>query len=97
MPELPDAEIFRAIVDQLDTAVYLVDRERKIMYWNRGAETVTGYLSQYVVGRTCRDNILVHCDDHNTQLCSADCPLPVFMWLSSIFTTSVPVHCCISS
>jgi PAS domain S-box-containing protein len=75
MPEFPLAEIFRAVVDHLDTGVYVVDRERKILYWNRGAEAVTGYLSQEMVGRVCGDNLLVHCDAHDNELCSADCPV----------------------
>jgi PAS domain S-box-containing protein len=52
-------KIFRRIVDQLDVGVYIVDRARKIQYWNRGAEGLTGFLAQDVVGRFCRDNILV--------------------------------------
>jgi diguanylate cyclase (GGDEF)-like protein/PAS domain S-box-containing protein len=55
--------------------VYVVDRERKILYWNRGAEAVTGYLSQEMVGRVCGDTLLVHCDEQDNELCSADCPV----------------------
>lgn len=75
MPRFPPPEIFRQITDQLEIGVYIVDRARKIQYWNRGAERITGYLAQDVVGRFCRDNILVHCDDHSPNLCGAECPL----------------------
>jgi diguanylate cyclase (GGDEF)-like protein/PAS domain S-box-containing protein len=75
MPEFLPPEIFRLIVDRLDVGVYIVDRARKIHYWNRGAEQITGFLAQDVVGRFCRDNILVHCDDRGANLCSEDCPL----------------------
>jgi PAS domain S-box-containing protein/diguanylate cyclase (GGDEF)-like protein len=75
MLEFPSPEVFRRIVDQLDIGVYIVDRARKIQYWNRGAERITGFLAQDVVGRFCRDNILVHCDDHHPNLCGEDCPL----------------------
>jgi len=75
MPESLPPDIFRQIVDQLEIGVYVVDRARKIQYWNRGAELITGFLSQDVVGRFCRDNILVHCDDENPSLCQGECPL----------------------
>ena len=75
MPEFPQAELFRAVVDHLDTGVYVVNRERKIVYWNHGAEVVTGYLSQEMIGRVCGDKLLVHCDEQNDELCSADCPV----------------------
>ncbi len=74
MPLL-DPSVFRAVVDDLTMGVYFVDRDRRIVYWNNGAEKITGYLSQEVVGRCCRDNILVHCDEHNNILCELNCPL----------------------
>jgi PAS domain S-box-containing protein len=73
MQVFPQAEIFRAVVDHLDAGVYVVDRERKIVHWNHGAEAVTGYLSQEMVGRVCGDKLLVHCDEQNKELCSVDC------------------------
>jgi diguanylate cyclase (GGDEF)-like protein/PAS domain S-box-containing protein len=75
MPEFLLPENFRRIVDQLETGVYIVDRARKIHYWNRGAERITGFLAQDVVGRFCRDNILVHCDDQHAHLCGEECLL----------------------
>ncbi len=75
MVELGDARIFEAVVDSLETGVYLVDQHRKIMYWNHGAERISGYKRQDVIGRFCRDDLLVHCDENEKQLCGAACPL----------------------
>lgn len=72
---LLDPGVFRAIVDGLTMGVYIVDRDRRIVYWNDGAEKITGYFRHEVVGRCCRDNILVHCDEHNSVLCDVGCPL----------------------
>ena len=58
MPELNDPEIYQAILDGLQTGVYLVDRNRRIRFWNEGAEQITGYLRQDVVGRFLRDHLL---------------------------------------
>jgi diguanylate cyclase (GGDEF)-like protein/PAS domain S-box-containing protein len=52
--------LFRAMVDSLHDGAYFVDRQRRIIYWNRSAEELTGYLSEEVVGRTCDDDFLMH-------------------------------------
>src|SRR5215831_4976848 len=58
MSELDGPEIYRAVLDSLQTGVYLVDRDRRILFWNDGAEKITGYLRQDVVGAFCRDQII---------------------------------------
>lgn len=75
MPNLNNPRVFETAVDSLDVGVYLVDRHRKIVYWNRGAERISGYLRQDVTGRFCRDDILVHSDENEAVLCGTDCPL----------------------
>ena len=75
MAELQGPEIFRAVLESLQTGVYLVDRDRRIVFWNDGAERITGYLRQDVLGRCCRDNIVLHCDENNSVLCTTACPL----------------------
>lgn len=75
MPETLSPEIYRTVLEDLPTAVYLVDRDRRIILWNSGAEKLTGYLRQEVLGRSCRDDLLMHCDDHQACLCGAACPL----------------------
>src|SRR5579863_279150 len=63
MPELNDPEIYQTILDGLQTGVYLVDRNRRIRFWNEGAEQITGYLRQDVVGRFLRDHLLTTGDN----------------------------------
>ena len=75
MLDLNNPRVFETAVDSLDVGVYLVDRHRKIVYWNRGAERISGYLRQDVTGRFCRDDILVHSDENEAVLCGTDCPL----------------------
>jgi diguanylate cyclase (GGDEF)-like protein/PAS domain S-box-containing protein len=75
MLDLNNPRVFEIAVDSLDVGVYLVDCHRKIVYWNRGAERISGYLRQDVTGRFCRDDILVHSDESEAVLCRTDCPL----------------------
>jgi PAS domain S-box-containing protein/diguanylate cyclase (GGDEF)-like protein len=68
-------EIYRTVLEALPAAVYLVDRDRRILLWNSGAEELTGYLRQEVIGRSCRDDLLMHCDENCSCLCGVACPL----------------------
>jgi diguanylate cyclase (GGDEF)-like protein/PAS domain S-box-containing protein len=70
-----DASFFKNILDSMQEGVYFVDKERRITFWSRGAENISGYLSSEVVGRGCQDNILKHIDELGTQLCHTGCPL----------------------
>lgn len=66
---------FRGVLDSLQDGVYFVDMNRRITYWNKGAERITGYESSEAVGISCSDNLLVHIDDKGVNLCEAGCPL----------------------
>lgn len=58
MLEIPTPEIFQAIVDRIETGVYVLDLNQKVMYWNYGAQKITGFLSQEMLGRACGEHIL---------------------------------------
>ena len=75
MTELQDPHIFRTVLDSLQTGVYLVGCDGKILFWNDGAERITGYRRHDVIGRSCRENILAQCNQQHCVLCGAACPL----------------------
>jgi len=68
-------EIYQAILDCLQDGVCLVDRERRIVFWNRGAEQITGFQRQEVLGRSCTKQIFSHSTSDGTALCGPACPL----------------------
>ena len=71
-----EPEVFyRRILDSLSDGVYFVDTTQRITYWNRGAEAIAGYPAAEVIGRLCRDNLLVHTDIDGCGLCTNGCPL----------------------
>src|SRR6478672_11885933 len=74
---------YRRLLDNLADGVYFVDLDRRITYWNKAAEAISGYSSDEVVGRCCSDNVLVHTGDDGCHLCLKGCPL-----LASIETGS---------
>lgn len=66
---------YKQLLDSLYDGVYFVDTDRRITYWNKGAERITGYRSDEVLGRQCSDNVLVHSDNMGSALCRTLCPL----------------------
>jgi diguanylate cyclase (GGDEF)-like protein/PAS domain S-box-containing protein len=72
---MPNEKFYKNLLDNLDEGVYFVDRDRKITYWSKGAQGISGYSSDEVVGKRCRDSILVHVDEKGSCLCEGGCPL----------------------
>ncbi len=70
-----DLDSLRTVLEGLPTGVYIVDLERKILLWNRGAEQISGFLAQDVIGRHCSENILSHCNVEERSVCTTHCPL----------------------
>lgn len=68
-------ETYLAIMDNLYEGVYFVDMDRRITYWNKGAERITGYSAAEVAGKRCADNVLAHINDEGKCLCTSGCPL----------------------
>jgi len=73
------ADLHKAIVDNMADGVYYVDTNRKITYWNHGAERISGYAAADIVGRNCHDDILAHVDEQGQSLCDSLCPLAATM------------------
>jgi len=55
--------------------VYFVNSERKITYWNKAAEEISGYKAEEIIGKCCQSNILDHIDCDGRSLCDSGCPL----------------------
>ena len=70
-----DPEIFKAAIDNLPVGVYMVDTNLKVVFWSRGAEKISGYLSQDMLGRHCREKLLVDLDGSNPVACGEACQL----------------------
>lgn len=68
-------QFHKSLIDNLYDGVYFVDDNRLITYWNNGAERITGYCAQDVLGRFCHANILDHVTDEGQHLCKVGCPL----------------------
>lgn len=63
------------LIPYLYEGVYVVDKKRKIIFWNEGSERITGYTAQEVNNSFCYHNILQHIDETGKKLCLNGCPL----------------------
>lgn len=63
------------VLNDLYEGVYFVDKDRGITFWNQGAERITGFSAQEMLGKFCYDNLLNHVDENGAQLCLNGCPL----------------------
>lgn len=76
---MQDNTLLEWLSDKMFEGVYIVDRQRRIIYWNTGAEEISGYCNQDIMGKRCWDNLLRHVDDNHRELCRGWCPLVATM------------------
>lgn len=81
-----------ALLEQFFDGVYVVDRQRRIVFWNKSAERITGYGRDEVLGRCCADNILRHISLEGKPLCEHGCPLHATMLDAQTRTVDVYLH-----
>lgn len=73
---LDDPSLSRVILDSLHDGLYVCDTDRRIIYWSKSAERITGWRSEEVLGHRCADDILCHVDQDGRRLCGEEfCPL----------------------
>jgi diguanylate cyclase (GGDEF)-like protein/PAS domain S-box-containing protein len=70
-----DERFFVRLLDSIWDGVYFVDSERKITYWNKSSEAISGFPREQVIGSHCFDNILCHTDQEGKRICLDGCPL----------------------
>ena len=63
MAEELDPSYYRAILESLPTGVYVVDPERRILFWNDGAEQITGYRRHEIIGHRAANAAIGQFDD----------------------------------
>jgi sigma-B regulation protein RsbU (phosphoserine phosphatase) len=64
------------ILDHMSEGIYVCDRNRRIVFWSKSSERITGWRSEDVLGRACHENILCHEDRDGHRLYGKEyCPL----------------------
>lgn len=72
---MKNEKMYLAILNNLRDGVYFVDIDRRILFWNKAAERITGYTSEEIVGKCCQETLLNHINEEGHPLCVCSCPL----------------------
>ena len=75
MIDILNKDILNAITD----GIYCLNQDRRITFWNKGAEKLTGYTAAEAEGERCKDNLLRHLDENGIEICINGCPLETTM------------------
>lgn len=68
-------DVYRDILDCLQVGVSVLDLQKRIVFWSEGAEHITGYSRIDVLGHSCTDNMLQHCNQQCCEMCAEKCPI----------------------
>lgn len=82
----------QSLFQSVNDGMYILDFNRKILFWNKAAESITGFGAREVVGKSCSDNILRHIDMDGNSLCFSSCPMQVAINNKQIVEADVYLH-----
>ncbi len=64
-----------SVLDQVHDAVVWLDKDRKVVYWNKAAELISGRESASVLGRACFEEPALFVDFGGVNVCHDKCPV----------------------
>jgi diguanylate cyclase (GGDEF)-like protein/PAS domain S-box-containing protein len=67
--------VCNSVLDQIQDAVAWLDRERKVVYWNKAAEQITGREAAAVMGKGCYEEPPLFVDPGGLNVCRDKCPV----------------------
>lgn len=73
-------EFYKSLLENIYEGIYFIDENKEMIFWNKGAERITGFSASEIVGRFCCDTALAQVDDEglslckNPEFCSNTCP-----------------------
>lgn len=72
---MKDLDKLKVLFEIFHEGIYIVDLERRILYFNPAAAAISGFSSQEITNSFCFDDLLSHVDDQGVNLCKNGCPL----------------------
>jgi diguanylate cyclase (GGDEF)-like protein len=64
-----------SVLDQVHDAVVWLDKDRKVVYWNKAAELISGRESASTLGRACFEEPALFVDFGGVNVCHDKCPV----------------------
>lgn len=65
---------YECLLENLYDAVWFIDQDRRITYWNQGAEELTGYRRDQILGKSCCEDVLLHISEDGAHVGTGSFP-----------------------
>jgi len=85
-------EQLKVLFNHFHEAIYIVDVNRKFLFFNEMASEISGFSQEEMHGLFCYDNKLNHIDDFGNHLCFSGCPLVESMEKDAVSDHFVYLH-----
>jgi two-component system, cell cycle response regulator len=85
-------EQLKVLFNHFHEAIYIVDVNRKFLFFNEMASEISGFSQEEMHGLFCYDNKLNHIDDFGNHLCFNGCPLVESMEKDKVSDHFVYLH-----
>jgi diguanylate cyclase (GGDEF)-like protein len=86
------ANLCNSVLDQIQDAVVWVDGNRKVVYWNKAAERISGREAASVLGQACSELPALFTDLGGVDICRDKCPVAMTLKDGAPRTLDVYLH-----
>jgi diguanylate cyclase (GGDEF)-like protein/PAS domain S-box-containing protein len=66
---------FNILLNQVQDGVYCLDKDRRVVFWGKGAEMTTGFERAEVMGKQCPEDITLLVDHEDKPVDPEKCPI----------------------
>lgn len=63
------------VLNQVQDGVTCLSRDRKVLFWNKAAEQMTGFESSEILGKQCFEDLSLFVDREGVNICRERCPV----------------------
>jgi diguanylate cyclase (GGDEF)-like protein/PAS domain S-box-containing protein len=78
-----------SVLNQVQDAVVWLDKDRKIVYWNKAAEQISGIEAGAAVGKSCFEEPALFVDFGGVNVCREKCPVAMTLKDGAVRTLDV--------
>lgn len=78
-----------SVLNQVQDAVVWLDKDRKIVYWNKAAELISGIEAGSAVGKSCFEEPALFVDFGGVNVCREKCPVAMTLKDGAVRTLDV--------
>ena len=71
----PTVDYYKNLLDKLFDGIVCVDRKKKITFWNKSAEKISGFSFTDAIGKSVCKELFTHCPIDTEHDCGDQCPI----------------------